>query len=147
VSIFITVINIFVAIASILLILIVVAQSNKGSDIGLFGGSAEMVFGSQQLTALTRITTILAIIVMGGVFLAGFIKVTVSKNDSLIQEKEKKGQVLKDIVSDKEPLKEGEAKKTVFQNPSSLQKGDKPLNESSKKDDKTQNSKSTKVKD
>lgn len=98
-TVFISIINIIVVIAAILLILLVVAQTNKGSDIGLFAGSAEMVFGSHQLTALSRITVILAFFVMGGVFLEGYVKVTISKNSNFQEEQAKKGQVLSQVVS------------------------------------------------
>lgn len=76
-----TVLYVLVIVAAILLILIILPQSNKGSDIGLFGGSTDMVFGSQKGNILTRTTSILATIVIGGVFLMSVLKVYLTDDD------------------------------------------------------------------
>jgi len=84
-----TVLYVLIVIASVLLILLVLAQSNKGSDLGLFGGSTEMVFGSQKGNILTRTTAILATVVIAGSFFMGVMKVQLSKDKVQLEQQMK----------------------------------------------------------
>lgn len=100
--------TVLVVICAFLLILMVIAQSNRGSDLGLFGGSAEMVFGSQQMNALSKITMMLAFIVISGVFFIGLAKSYIQKSHNIDDEKQVKGKVISDLKSkslDKEKKK------------------------------------------
>lgn len=75
-----TILYVVIIIAAVLLILLVLAQSNQGSDLGLFGGSTDMVFGSQKGNILTRTTAILATVILAGSFFMGVMKVRFSKD-------------------------------------------------------------------
>lgn len=61
-----TLLSILYAIASILLIIVVLIQAGKGAGMGLFGGGgSNTTFGAQGGNILTRITTILGVIFFG----------------------------------------------------------------------------------
>lgn len=105
-----TIIYVLIVIAAILLILLTLAQSNKGSDLGLFGGSTDMVFGSQKGNILTRMTAIFATIVIGGTFLVGILRVYVSR-DKLELEKKQKVQEVKTLEDLDQAKPQGEADK------------------------------------
>ena len=109
-----TILYILMVVSSIILILLTLAQSNKGSDLGLFGGSTDMVFGSQKGNILTRITGILATVVIAGTFLMGVIKVHLSRDQNELDKKINKKQIknLKDLRSSKEEEPKKEEKKT-----------------------------------
>lgn len=79
-----TILYVVIVIAAVLLILLTIAQSNKGSDLGLFGGSTDMVFGSQKGNFLTRFTAILATVVLAGTFLMSVLKVHVNKEEAIL---------------------------------------------------------------
>ena len=62
----ITLLSILYAVASILLIIVVLIQAGKGAGMGIFGGGgSNTTFGAQGGNILTRITTILGIIFFG----------------------------------------------------------------------------------
>jgi len=62
----ITLLSVLYAIASILLIVVVLIQAGKGAGMGLFGGGgSNTTFGARGGNILTRITTILGIIFFG----------------------------------------------------------------------------------
>ena len=88
-----TILYVVIVVAAIFLILIILPQSNKGSDIGLFGGSTDMVFGSQKGNVLTRITGILATIVIAGVFFMSVLRVYLNKDKMELEKKEQKSEV------------------------------------------------------
>lgn len=94
-----TLLYIVVIVAAILLILLTLVQSNKGSDLGLFGGSTEMVFGSQKGNILTRITAILATIVLTGAFLMSVVRVYLLKEakDILLQDQKQQIKTLDEL--------------------------------------------------
>ena len=65
-------------ISSILLILLVLAQSGKGAQAGaMFGGATQTAFGAEGGSILTKITTTLAVI-----FMLSSISLTVIQNKS-----------------------------------------------------------------
>lgn len=139
-----TLLYIVVIIAAVLLILLTLVQSNKGSDLGLFGGSTEMVFGSQKGNILTRITAVLAVIVLAGAFLMSVIRVYLMKEAKDIQLLEQKQQIktldelkqqanpqtdTKPVVN-KQPVEQNQAKQPLQQQkpqtqPDKGQKGNK----------------------
>ncbi len=95
-----TILYILIVVAAVIMILLTLAQSNKGSDLGLFGGSTDMVFGSQKGNILTRTTAVLATILIFGTFLMGIIRVHITKAN-LPPKKEviQKVKTIKDIES------------------------------------------------
>jgi preprotein translocase subunit SecG len=88
-----TILYIVIVVAAIFLILIILPQSNKGSDLGLFGGSTDMVFGSQKGNVLTRITGILATVVILGVFLMSVLRVQLNKDKMELEKKDQKSEI------------------------------------------------------
>lgn len=102
-----TILYVLIIAASLILILLTLAQSNKGSDLGLFGGSTEMVFGSQKGNILTRTTAILATIVIVGTFLMGMVKVYLSR-DKLELEKKARQQNVKTLEQIKTQVPKGQ---------------------------------------
>ncbi|HOJ50840.1 MAG TPA: preprotein translocase subunit SecG [Spirochaetota bacterium] len=93
----ITLLYVFITISAILLILLVLVQSNKGSDLGLFGGSADMVFGSQKGNVLTRTTAVLMTIIMIGTFSISIIKSRFLRERLEVKKEETKIKTLEDI--------------------------------------------------
>jgi protein translocase SecG subunit len=106
-----TILYVLIIVSSIILILLTLAQSNKGSDLGLFGGSTEMVFGSQKGNILTRTTAILATIVIAGTFFMGALKVYVSRDRLELEKKAQQQEVktLEDIQKEQPADKKEEA--------------------------------------
>jgi len=98
----ITLLYIFITVSAILLILLVLAQSNKGSDLGLFGGSADMVFGSQKGNILTRTTAILMTIIMISTFSISVLKARLAREKVETKEKEVEVKTLEEIQKDQE---------------------------------------------
>jgi len=98
----ITLLYIFITVSAILLILLVLAQSNKGSDLGLFGGSADMVFGSQKGNILTRTTAILMTIIMISTFSISVLKARLDREKVETKEKEVEVKTLEEIQKDQE---------------------------------------------
>ncbi len=107
-----TILKVLIVVSAIILILLTLAQSNKGSDLGLFGGSTDMVFGSQKGNILTRTTAILAFIVIGGSFLTGILRSYIRDADKPIDAKSnvKKVKTLNDLDSIKKAPSDEEAK-------------------------------------
>ncbi|HCL55745.1 MAG TPA: preprotein translocase subunit SecG [Spirochaetia bacterium] len=103
-----TILYILIIISAVLLILLVLAQSNKGSDIGLFSGSTDMVFGSQKGNVLTKTTGILATILIAGTFFLGVLRAYDTKDRVKLEKTEEikqEGKTLEELNTKTEETK------------------------------------------
>lgn len=90
-------------ISSILLILLVLAQSGKGAEAGaMFGGATQAAFGAEGGNILTKITTTLAVI-----FMLTSISLTV------IQNKANSSSVMNETTSNATEVVEQKSKNTT----------------------------------
>lgn len=98
------------AILCVILVIVILLQSDKSAGMGILGGSSQSAFGSSTADVITKITTVMvAIFMLGSLGLA----ILESSKTSSIKEKV--------MTSEKPPaevLKEAEKKKEAPQKPS-----------------------------